>query len=175
MKPLSLLSFVLFALVVLGTGCSDDRDMYPPRDDSDEATDDEEIVEEDDKLRLTSFEAGGSIDPSTGITLIGEAKGPWYFEAVFRVSLIDDEGNLLAQAQATATEEWMTTEWVSFEAELPAFNADGATTGKLVFENDNPSGLPENAERVEIDVVFMVPFPDRYNDPADNEESDRDV
>lgn len=88
------------------------------------------------------------------LVVYGRAKGTWYFEGSFPVKLLDAQGNVLAQAPAQAQGEWMTTDYVPFSAQLPAFTATPGTTGKLVLEKDNPSGLPQNAASVEIPVKF---------------------
>lgn len=80
----------------------------------------------------------------------GEARGPWYFEASFPVTLLDDTGTVLAQTHATAQGDWMTEDFVPFYTEL--YYAGSSTEGTLVLENDNPSGLPENALKWEFPV-----------------------
>ncbi len=87
-------------------------------------------------------------------TVMGEARGTWFFEASFPVKLLDVSGNVLSQGIAQAQGEWMTEEFVPFVAQMPAFTATAGTTGKLVLEKDNPSGMPENAANIEIPVNF---------------------
>ena len=88
------------------------------------------------------------------LTFSGKARGQWYFEASFPVRLENAKGDILAQVPAQAQGEWMTTEFVPFEGTLE-FSAPGTPTGKLIFERDNPSGLPENAASLEIPVRFI--------------------
>lgn len=83
----------------------------------------------------------------------GRAKGFWFFEASFPVKLADEQGNLIAQTIATAKSDWMTTDFVDFEATLD-FSVPSANAGFLVLEKDNPSGLPENADQIKIPVKF---------------------
>ncbi len=83
----------------------------------------------------------------------GDAVGPWFFEGSFPVKLLDDQGKELASTTATSTESWMTETMIPFEAKL-TFDPGTATSGKVVLEKDNPSGLPENAGKVEIPVIF---------------------
>lgn len=82
----------------------------------------------------------------------GSARGTWYFEASFPVELTDASGNLIAIEPAQAKGEWMTTDFVEFEATLP-FTTDAAS-GFLVFRKDNPSGLPEYDDEVRIPIRF---------------------
>lgn len=83
----------------------------------------------------------------------GEARGPWYFEASFPVRLLDANGRELALAPAQAQGDWMTESFVPFEVRL-SFATPTTETGTLVLQNDNPSGLPENAFEYRIPVRF---------------------
>ena len=85
----------------------------------------------------------------------GSARGPWYFEATFPVTLLDANGSRLAQSFATAQGEWMTTDWVPFTASL-SFATPTTATGTLVVENANPSGDPARARIVRIPVRFAA-------------------
>jgi hypothetical protein len=90
---------------------------------------------------------------SSPLEIEGEAKGSWYFEAVFPVKLLDEKGNVLALGSAQAQGDWMTENFVPFKLKLE-FKPGTSKTGTLVLENDNPSGLPENAKKIEIPVQF---------------------
>ena len=90
---------------------------------------------------------------SSPVTITGEARGTWYFEASFPVKLLDGNGNELAIAPAQAQGEWMTTEFVPFEVTL-TFESPTTDTGMLILEKDNPSGLPQYADFIEIPVRF---------------------
>ncbi|TSC91433.1 MAG: hypothetical protein CEN90_562 [Parcubacteria group bacterium Licking1014_17] len=83
----------------------------------------------------------------------GEAKGPWYFEASFPVRLLDGDGNIFVQTQATAKSDWMTENFVPFEANLE-FNVSQTDEGTLVLVKDNPSDLPQNAAEIRIPIKF---------------------
>ena len=83
----------------------------------------------------------------------GEARGVWYFEASFPVSLYDASGKLLARGPAQAEGEWMTQNFVPFALGLK-FDLPTTATGTLVFEKDNPSGLPEHADEYRLTVRF---------------------
>src|SRR3989344_6988978 len=79
------------------------------------------------------------------LTITGEARGNWYFEASFPVKLYDGNGKLIALKPAQAKGEWMTTDFVPFEVVL-TFNTPSTTPGTLVLEKDNPSGLKEHED-----------------------------
>jgi hypothetical protein len=88
------------------------------------------------------------------LTISGEARGNWYFEASFPIRLFDSEGVELAVAVAQAQGEWMTTEFVPFETNLIFISPAGGQTGTLVLQKDNASGLPEHDAELRIPVRF---------------------
>lgn len=90
---------------------------------------------------------------SSPLTISGEARGNWYFEATFPVSIEDANGNQLAEGYATAQGDWMTTEFIPFTAQL-TFSKPATKTGKLILKKSNASGLPENDDQIEIPVNF---------------------
>jgi hypothetical protein len=102
-----------------------------------------------DLIRVSSPRAGEVI--TRPLQIIGEARGPWFFEASFVIELLDEKGNLIGQTIATAESDWMTEDYVPFSAlmEYP-LNVSGA--GTLVFIKNNPSDLPEN------DAQFRLPI-----------------
>ncbi|UPA22037.1 Gmad2 immunoglobulin-like domain-containing protein [Candidatus Peribacteria bacterium] len=87
------------------------------------------------------------------LTVTGQARGNWYFEASFPVRLLDGNGNEIAITPAQAQSDWMTEDFVPFVATLN-FTTPATPTGTLVLEKDNPSGLSENAAEVRIPVAF---------------------
>jgi hypothetical protein len=90
---------------------------------------------------------------SSPLTVTGEARGIWFFEASFPIKIYDDSGKELGVAIAQAQSDWMTEDFVRFEAVL---NFEDPTTekGLLVLQKDNPSGLPEKDDRLEVPIVF---------------------
>jgi hypothetical protein len=90
---------------------------------------------------------------SSPLAVTGEARGTWYFEASFGMRLEDADGNVLAEGAATTSEDWMTEEFVPFEATLE-FEVPPSGEGRLFLEKANPSDLPENAATLEVPVRF---------------------
>lgn len=86
-------------------------------------------------------------------TLAGTARGTWYFEASFPAELRDDEGHVLWQAPVQAQSDWMTQDFVPFQAEV-SFNAGTSTHGDLILHKDNPSGLPEHEQELHVPILF---------------------
>jgi Sporulation and spore germination/Immunoglobulin-like domain of bacterial spore germination len=92
---------------------------------------------------------------SSPLQISGQAKGSWYFEAVFPVKLIDENGQVIAQGQAQAQSDWTSPDFVPFTATLN-FSATPSAIGMLVFSNDNPSGLPQNEKEFGVPVRFSA-------------------
>lgn len=96
------------------------------------------------------------IDASeTQITFTGDAVGTMFFEASFPVRIEDDNGMLIAQGLATATDEWMTEDFVPFTASLTKVADPATAMGKVFFQRDNPSGLPEHDLTIGYTVEFV--------------------
>lgn len=87
------------------------------------------------------------------LTITGQARGPWFFEASAPVRLFDANGINLAAGFITAQGNWMTTDFVPFAGQI-SFSTPATNTGELVLENDNPSGLAENSRQIVIPVRF---------------------
>ncbi len=85
----------------------------------------------------------------------GEARGYWFFEADFPVRLLDGNGKELEVGIAKALSEWMTEDFVPFEAEIE-FQPPTTKKGMLILEKDNPSGLPEHADQLQVPVFFNL-------------------
>ena len=96
------------------------------------------------------------------LTVKGEARGNWYFEASFPVIVVNWDGLIIAEGYAQAKDNWMTNDFVSFETtiefENPVFpGADEnhfSRRGAIILQKDNPSGLPEYDDAIEIPVWF---------------------
>jgi hypothetical protein len=99
---------------------------------------------------------------SSPLTISGEARGTWYFEASFPVRLLDTDGNdiPLDPPYIQAQGEWMTEDFVPFNSSHTFSLPSGVTSGVLVLQRDNPSGLPENAAEVRIPVRFSESAPE---------------
>lgn len=85
------------------------------------------------------------------LMITGEARGTWFFEASFPVILKDANGQIIASGIAQAKSDWMTENFVPFEAKLE-FARPQTSTGVLILRKDNPSGLPEHDDFLEMPV-----------------------
>ncbi len=104
-----------------------------------------------DRIRLSTPATGDVI--KSPVHIEGEARGTWYFEASFPITLEDANGGVLASGHADAKSDWMTEDFVPFTADL-SFKTPATSTGKLVLHRDNPSGLPQNDDELWIPVRF---------------------
>lgn len=108
---------------------------------------------EQDNLNITVFSPKKNESISSPVTIKGQARGNWYFEASFPVAIYDSNNLLLAEAPATAEGEWMTENFVPFSLTL-SFPKPSTATGKIILKKDNPSGLPEYDDQIEVPIIF---------------------
>lgn len=93
---------------------------------------------------------------SSPVTLQGKARGVWFFEASFPVSVVNWDGLIIGGGIATADGEWMTSEFVPFTASIN-YTTDPLDTNKngaLILKKDNPSGLSEHDDALEIPIIL---------------------
>jgi hypothetical protein len=88
------------------------------------------------------------------LMITGEAKGTWYFEATFPVVLTNWNGLIIAEGYATATQDWMTEDFVPFTAEIVFEKPNYGERGSLILQKANASGLPEHDDALEITIMF---------------------
>ncbi|MEX0649834.1 MAG: GerMN domain-containing protein [Candidatus Andersenbacteria bacterium] len=129
-------------------------ESYPPQCRTDDGTVFTQNIaspgEDSNLINVTSPQPGQVVTSPLRIT--GEARGTWFFEASFPIHLFDTSGAIVGTAIAQPQGDWMTTDFVPFQAALaipPGIK--GAAT--LVLEKANPSGLPENDSSVRIPIV----------------------
>ena len=102
-------------------------------------------------IRVTNVKPNQIV--ASPLTVEGEARGYWFFEASFPARLFDANGSELIVIPAQAQGEWMTENFVPFRVTL-TFPPPETETGTLVLEKDNPSGLPEHADELRIPIRF---------------------
>jgi len=111
---------------------------------------------QDAKVFVETPQTGAAIH--SPLVVKGWARGTWFFEASFPLVLVNWDGLIIAQGVATAQKEWMTEAYVPFEGELtfntPEYIGDFSKRGALILQKDNPSGLPEFDDAVEISIQF---------------------
>jgi len=93
-------------------------------------------------------------------SVIGKARGYWFFEASFPVEVLDKDGKSLAigiaQAQpdpATGEINWMTENFVPFKADIKVLsNYIGPAT--LILKKDNPSSLLDKEAFISFPIII---------------------
>jgi hypothetical protein len=104
-----------------------------------------------DLVNVTDPKAGAKIQ--SPLTVKGFAKGTWYFEASFPVKIVDASGKIVGQGIAQAESDWMTEKFVPFSTTI-AFSTKEGEKGELIFQKDNPSGLPEHDAEFRMPIIF---------------------
>ncbi len=89
------------------------------------------------------------------VLIEGNARGFWFFEAEFPVKIFDEAGNILGWVSARAKGDWMTENFVEFEAILK-FKEPSTVKGIIVLEKNNPSGLAEYDDSLIVPVKFKT-------------------
>ncbi|MBD3362258.1 hypothetical protein GF362_00890 [Candidatus Dojkabacteria bacterium] len=84
----------------------------------------------------------------------GEIPGYWFFEASFPVGINDQQGNELMRVSAHTDEEWMTDEFVDFEATI---DCTFKTKQKVVMTlyKSNVSDKRELDDKIEIPLTIV--------------------
>jgi len=109
-------------------------------------------LEKTDLIRLDNPRPGQTI--TSPLLISGQARGTWFFEASFPVVLTDWDGLIIAEGIAQAEGDWMTEDFVPFSATLEFDNPSLYNRGALILQKDNPSGLPENDDALEVPIFY---------------------
>ncbi len=142
----------LVALIVLGIV------LFTSRSNNDVPID-EPIPVASPTIKIDSPVSGQEVNSPLAIS--GQARGSWFFEAVFPVKIEDLSGNTIAEGRAQAVGDWMTSDFVTFDASID-FKVIEKKNAEIVFKKDNPSGLPENDGEFRIPVVLLPAAPDDF-------------
>ncbi len=87
------------------------------------------------------------------VSISGQARGWWFFEASFPITLKDSNNVTLGQGIAQAQGDWMTENYVPFSS-IISYTTPATPTGKLILHRDNPSGEPQNDDQFEVLITF---------------------
>jgi len=90
---------------------------------------------------------------SSPLTIEGKARGSWFFEASFPIKIVDGQDNEIAASHVQALGDWMTSDFVDFKGEI-RFISPALSSGTLILQNDNPSGLLQNAKEFKVPLKF---------------------
>ena len=118
----------------------------------DSVNDDINAITNDYMIRVSEPNAGDMV--SSPLRVAGRAKGTWFYEGGFPITLTDWDGRIIAEGLATAKGDWTSKGYILFEGSLdfekPAFGRNGL----LILQSDDPSDLSDNSETLEIPVNF---------------------
>lgn len=91
---------------------------------------------------------------SSNVNISGKARGTWFFEASFPISLIDLNNKEIVSGMANAQSDWMTEDFVPFSANLII---PGSFSGpaELILKKDNPSGDSSKDDNLIIPVNII--------------------
>lgn len=88
------------------------------------------------------------------LTITGKARGTWFFEGDFPVILVNWDGLIIAEGFAQSQGEWMTEDFVEFKGIIEFEKPSYGERGTVILQKDNPSGLPEYDDAIEIQILF---------------------
>lgn len=91
---------------------------------------------------------------TTPVRVTGKARGSWFFEAEFPIRVLNAHDEMIGTGIARAQGDWQTSDYVPFEASIVFRAPPEDTTGFVVIEKSNPSGLPQNAAESRVPVRF---------------------
>jgi len=113
------------------------------------------IVETFDYKDLVKLESPLPNDTiSSPLIIRGQARGTWFFEASFPISVVNWDGLIIGEGIAQAQSDWMTEEFVPFTATITFDTPTYKNNGALILQKDNPSGLPAHDDALEIPILF---------------------
>lgn len=94
---------------------------------------------------------------SSPLIVKGKARGNWFFEGSFPVTLVNWDGLIIAEGYATAQGEWMTTEYVPFVGSITFEKPYTGVSdrGWIILKKDNPSGEPQFDNALEVEIKFQ--------------------
>ncbi len=153
MKKMS--KYILWVMILLLTSCgnswSNTQEIIP----------DETINTSFEYLDYVNFsdeesqiQADIEVNFENEIFIQWKAVWPWFFEANFWLQLIDENEKILVDSYVTATDEWMTTEYVPFSGKI-SYEKSETEYWYIIFSKANPSWLEENKLEKRVKVKLQ--------------------
>ncbi len=105
------------------------------------------------RISVTSPKANATVGDDFDVK--GSAPGPWFFEATFPIKVRDANDNTIGVSHANAIGDWMTDQNVAFQATVHIDDAKYHGPATLILLKDNPSGLPQNDDSLEVPIVIQ--------------------
>lgn len=104
------------------------------------------------EISVTSPKRGSIIKSPVKIT--GKAKGSWYFEGSFPVVIVDWDGKIIGEGKAWSETDWTVAGEIPFTATMEFTLPSYGDSGAIILQKDNPSGLPENDDAMQLEIRF---------------------
>jgi len=147
---------VMIAFIVLAIGrvLRDTREVTPPVIIAPPIVVELPKAQKADLINVESPRIGEVV--TNPILIKGEARGYWFFEASFPITVVNWDGLIIGQGIATAEGDWMTEEYVPFTATITydASQIGLYTRGSLILKKDNPSGESKFDDALEYQINF---------------------
>jgi len=105
-------------------------------------------------IRISLSEPLSKAVVASPVIVKGTVPGSWSFEGSFPVTILDSTGITIAQTTAKLSGDWMTEDYVPFEATLTFDTPVGGGKGSLILKKDNPSGDSNKDDSVLIPISF---------------------
>lgn len=86
-------------------------------------------------------------------SIIGKARGGWYFEASFPVQVLALDGRVLFEGPAQAGSDWMTENLVPFKLDIK-ISEKYIGPATVVLKKDNPSGDPAKDASISFPITI---------------------
>jgi hypothetical protein len=145
--------FILNSCAIPDKSQTASEEAYNDKPETDNPYEEENIETDDlsDQI-IVAYPIQGQLITSP-LLITGEARGTWFFEANFPISLLDSNDNVLVLHYAATEEEWMTEDFISFTASIE-FEEPETAAGFLILDKNNPSDIREYDARLVIPVRF---------------------
>src|SRR3989344_3102384 len=111
------ITILVLCLVVIGYYSLRPGETEAPIGDQNISADTLAHIKEKENLIVLESPLPNSVITSP-LQVSGKARGTWYFEASFPIILVDWDGLIIAEGYATALSDWMTEDFVPFQATL---------------------------------------------------------
>jgi len=112
------------------------------------------MAEKENLIQVTQPKPNSVITSPT--TVIGQARGSWFFEGEMPIILFDANNHQLGAGIAHAYSDWENDNFVPFDATF-TFSIPATTVGTIILKKNNHSGDSSQDDQLIIPIRF-VPF-----------------
>lgn len=128
--------------------------LAPDENRGDVVVDTNRPASKDDLIVLESPLPDGKV--TSPLVIKGKARGGWFFEATFPITLVNWDGLIIAEGYATADGEWMTNDYVPFTSTITFTKPDTQVSdrGWIILHKSNASGEPRFDNALEVQIFY---------------------